>query len=380
MISFELTDEQKQLQDMAHKFAANEIRPKAAEYDRTGTFPQDIMEMAFELGLMSDFIPEKYGGLGLGALEASIISEEISWGCSGVYTSMEATALALMPILIAGTNEQLERFVAPFSEKLMYSSFCLTEPGAGSDAGAVKTTAKKDGDNYILNGTKCFITNGSYATQFTVFASTDKSLGHRGLSVFVVPRDLPGVSTGKKEDKLGQRASDTADVIFEDVVVPKENLLWNEGDGFKVAMMTLDRTRPSVSAAAVGVARAAYEYALEYSKERVQFGTPIAMNQAINFMLADMLIGIETARLVTWKSAWMVDNGIRNTTESSIAKAYAGDLVMKITTDAVQIFGGYGYMKDYPVEKLMRDAKIFQIYEGTSQIQRLVIAKEILLR
>lgn len=380
MISFELTDEQKQLQDMALKFAANEIRPKAAEYDRTGTFPQDIMEMAFELGLMSDFIPEKYGGLGLGALEASIISEEISWGCSGVYTSMEATALALMPILIAGTNEQLERFVAPFSEKLMYSSFCLTEPGAGSDAGAVKTTAKKDGDNYILNGTKCFITNGSYATQFTVFASTDKSLGHRGLSVFVVPRDLPGVSTGKKEDKLGQRASDTADVIFEDVVVPKENLLWNEGDGFKVAMMTLDRTRPSVSAAAVGVARAAYEYALEYSKERVQFGTPIAMNQAINFMLADMLIGIETARLVTWKSAWMVDNGIRNTTESSIAKAYAGDLVMKITTDAVQIFGGYGYMKDYPVEKLMRDAKIFQIYEGTSQIQRLVIAKEILLR
>jgi acyl-CoA dehydrogenase len=380
MISFELTDEQKQLQDMAHKFAANEIRPKAAEYDRTGTFPQDIMEMAFELGLMSDFIPEKYGGLGLGALEASIISEEISWGCSGVYTSMEASALALMPILIAGTDEQQERFVAPFSEKLMYSSFCLTEPGAGSDAGAVKTTAKKDGNNYVLNGTKCFITNGSYATQFAVFASTDKSLGHRGLSVFVVPRDLPGVSTGKKEDKLGQRASDTADVIFEDVVVPKENLLWNEGDGFKIAMMTLDRTRPGVSAAAVGVARAAYEYALEYSKERVQFGTPIAMNQAINFMLADMLIGIETARLVTWKAAWMVDNGIRNTTESSIAKAYAGDLVMKITTDAVQIFGGYGYMKDYPVEKLMRDAKIFQIYEGTSQIQRLVIAKEILLR
>ena len=293
---------------------------------------------------------------------------------------MEASALALMPILIAGTNEQLKRFVAPFSEKLMYSSFCLTEPGAGSDAGAVKTTAKKDGNNFILNGRKCFITNGSYANQFTVFASTDKSLGHRGLSVFVVPRDLPGVSTGKKEDKLGQRASDTADVLFEEVVVPKENLLWNEGDGFKIAMMTLDRTRPGVSAAAVGVARAAYEYALEYAKERVQFGTPIAMNQAINFMLADMLIGIETARLITWKSAWMVDNGIRNTTESSIAKAYAGDLVMKITTDAVQIFGGYGYMRDYPVEKLMRDAKIFQIYEGTSQIQRLVIAKEILLR
>lgn len=380
MISFELTDEQKQLQDMAHKFAANEIRPRAAEYDRTGEFPHEIMEMAFELGLMTDFIPEEQGGLGLGAIEACIISEEIAWGCSGVYTSMEASALALMPILIAGTKEQLERFVAPFSEKLKYSSFCLTEPGAGSDVGSVKTTAKKDGQNYILNGTKCFITNGSYASQFVVFASTDKSLGHRGLSAFVVPRDLPGVSTGKKEDKLGQRASDTADVVLEDVVVPGENLLWNEGDGFKLAMMTLDRTRPGVSAAAVGVARAAYEYALDYSKERVQFGTPIAMNQAINFMLADMLIGIETARLMTWKAAWMVDNGIRNTTESSIAKAYAGDLAMRITTDAVQIFGGYGYMKDYPVEKLMRDAKIFQIYEGTSQIQRLVIAKEILLR
>ncbi|NIO15758.1 MAG: acyl-CoA dehydrogenase [Deltaproteobacteria bacterium] len=380
MISFELTDEQKQLQDMAHKFAANEIRPRAAECDKTGEFPHEIMEKAFELGLMTDFIPEEEGGLGLGTIEACIISEEIAWGCSGVYTSMEASALALMPILIAGTKEQLERFVAPFSEKLTYSSFCLTEPGAGSDVGSVKTTAKKDGGNYILNGTKCFITNGSYASQFVVFASTDKSLGHRGLSAFVVPRDLPGVSTGKKEDKLGQRASDTADVIFEDVVVPGENLLWNEGDGFKLAMMTLDRTRPGVSAAAVGVARAAYEYALDYSKERVQFGTPIAMNQAINFMLADMLIGIETARVMTWKAAWMVDNGMRNTTESSIAKAYAGDLVMRVTTDAVQIFGGYGYMKDYPVEKLMRDAKIFQIYEGTSQIQRLVIAKEILLR
>lgn len=380
MISFELTDEQKQLQDTAHKFAENEIRPKAAEYDRDGTFPQDILEKAFELGLMTDFIPEEYGGLGLGALDSCVISEEIAWGCSGIYTSMEATALAIMPILVAGTDEQKKKFVAPFAETLKYSSFCLTEPGAGSDAGSVKTTAKKDGSNYVINGTKCFITNGSYSDQFTVFASTDKSLGHRGLSAFVVPRDLPGVSTGKKEDKLGQRASDTADVIFEDVVVPGENLLWKEGDGFKIAMMTLDRTRPGVSAAAVGVARAAYEYALEYSKERVQFGTPIAMNQSINFMLADMIISIETARLVTWKSAWMVDHGIRNTTEASIAKAYAGDLVMKVTTDAVQIFGGYGYMRDYPVEKLMRDAKIFQIYEGTSQIQRLVIAKEILLR
>lgn len=380
MINFDLTDEQVQLKDMAHKFAANEIRPKAAEYDREGTFPQDIFEKAYELGLMTEFIPEEYGGLGLTTLDTCIISEELSWGCSGIATSMEATGLSLAPIIIAGTDEQKKRFVAPFAEKLLYGSFCLTEPGAGSDAGAVKSTAKKDGDSYVINGRKCFITNGSHASQYTVYVSTDKSLGHRGLSAFVIPRDLPGVSTGKKEDKLGQRASDTADVIFEDVVVPKENLLWKEGDGFKLAMMTLDRTRPIVAASAVGVARAAYEYALDYSKERVQFGAPIAMNQAINFMIADMKIGIEMARLITWKSAWMIDNGVRNTVESSIAKAYAGDLVMQVTTDAVQIFGGYGYMRDYPVEKLMRDAKIFQIYEGTSQIQRLVLAKEILLR
>ncbi len=380
MIGFELTDEQKQLRDMAHKFAANEIRPIAAECDRDGKFPMEVFQKAFELGLMTEFIPEEYGGLGLGSLDTCIISEELAWGCSGIATSMAASGLALTPILIAGTEEQKKRFVQPFTEKLLFASFCLTEPGAGSDASGIKTTAKKDGDHYIINGRKCFITNGSYANQYTVFAMTDKSLGHKGISCFVVPRELEGVSVGKKEDKLGQRASDTADVIFEDVRIPKENLLWNEGDGFKIAMMTLDRTRPSVAASAVGVARAAYEYALEYSMERVQFGAPIAMNQAINFMLADMLIGIETARLITWKAAWLADQGQRNTIEASIAKAYAGDLVMKITTDAVQIFGGYGYMKDYPVEKLMRDAKIFQIYEGTNQIQRLVIAKEILVR
>lgn len=380
MVSFELSDEQKQLKDMAHKFALNEIRPIASECDRNETFPEEIFEQAFELGLMTEFIPEEYGGLGLSVLDTCIISEELSWGCSGIYTSLAATGLALAPILIAGTEEQKKRFVTPFTEKLMYSSFCLTEPAAGSDVAGIKTTAKKDGTNYILNGSKCFITNASHSHQYTVFAMTDKSLGHRGLSAFIVPRDLPGVSTGKKEDKLGQRASDTADVIFEDVVVPEGNLLWKEGDGFKIAMMTFDRTRPSVAASAIGVARAAYEYALDYSKERVQFGTPIAMNQAINFMLSDMLIGIEAARLITWKAAWMIDNGVRNTVEASIAKAMAGDLAMSVTTDAVQVFGGYGYIKEYPVEKLMRDAKIFQIYEGTNQIQRLVIAKEILMR
>jgi acyl-CoA dehydrogenase len=380
MIGFELTQEQVALQDMARKFAANEIRPKAAGHDHAGTFPAEILEKAFGLGLMSGFIPEEYGGLGLSALDACIIEEELGWGCSGIATSMTANGLALTPILVGGTDEQKRRLVAPFSETLQYSSFCLTEPGAGSDAGGIQTTAKKDGDGYILNGRKCFITNGSYASQYTVFASTDRSKGHKGLSVFVVPRDLPGVSAGKKEDKMGQRASDTSDVLFEEVRVPETNRIGKEGEGFKIAMITLDYARPTVAAMAVGVARAAFELAMEYSKERVQFGVPIAMNQAIHFLLADMAMDIEAARLLTYKGAWLLDQGKRNTKESSYAKAFAADLAMRVATDAVQIFGGYGYMKDYPVEKLMRDAKLLQIYEGTSQIQRMVIAKEIMMR
>jgi len=380
MIGFELTQEQVALQDMARKFAANEIRPKAAEHDHAGTFPTEILEKAFGLGLMTGFIPEEYGGLGLSALDACIIEEELGWGCSGITTSMTANGLALTPILVGGTDEQKKRLVAPFSGNLQYASFCLTEPGAGSDAGGIQTTAKKDGDGYILNGRKCFITNGSYASQYTVFASTDRSKGHKGLSVFVVPRDLPGVSAGKKEDKMGQRASDTSDVLFEEVRIPEDNRIGKEGEGFKIAMITLDYARPTVAAMAVGVARAAFELAMEYSKERVQFGVPIAMNQAIHFLLADMAMDIEAARLLTYKGAWLLDQGRRNTKESSYAKAFAADLAMRVTTDAVQIFGGYGYMKDYPVEKLMRDAKLLQIYEGTSQIQRMVIAKEIMMR
>ncbi len=380
MIGFDFTEEQTALQDMARKFAANEIRPKAGEADRTGEFPKEIFRKAFDLGLMTGFIPEAHGGLGLGSLESCIIEEELGWGCSGIATSMTSNGLALTPILIAGTEEQKKEFVAPFARELMYASFCLTEPGAGSDAGGIATTAKKDGDGYILNGRKCFITNGTYASQYTVFASTDRSKGHKGLSAFVVPRSLAGVSPGKKEDKMGQRASDTSDVLFEDVRVPGSNLLGKEGDGFKIAMKTLDYARPTVAAMSVGVARAAFEHAMQYSKERVQFGMPIAMNQAIHFLLADMAMDVEAARLLTLKSAWLIDQGRRNTKESSFAKAFAADLAMRVTTDAVQIFGGYGYMKDYPVEKLMRDAKLLQIYEGTSQIQRLVIAKEIMMR
>ncbi len=380
MIGFDLTQEQIALQDMARKFAANEIRPRAAECDRTGEFPADLFAKAFDLGLMTGFIPEPYGGLGLSALDACLIEEELGWGCSGIATSMTANGLALTPILLGGTEEQKKAFVEPFSKTLQYASFCLTEPGAGSDAGGVATTAKRDGDDYIVSGRKCFITNGSHASQYTLFASTDRSKGHKGLSVFVVPRSAPGVSAGKKEDKMGQRASNTSDVLFEDVRVPAANRIGAEGDGFKIAMKTLDYARPTVAAMAVGVARAAFELAMQYAKERVQFGVPIAMNQAIHFLLADMATDIEAARLLTYKGAWLLDQGKRSTKESSFAKAFAADLAMRVTTDAVQIYGGYGYMKDYPVEKLMRDAKLLQIYEGTSQIQRMVIAKEIMMR
>jgi acyl-CoA dehydrogenase len=380
MVGFDLTPEQAALQETARKFAANEVRPRAAELDRDGRFPEEILRKAFGLGLMTGFIPEELGGLGLSTLDACILEEELGWGCAGVATSMTANGLALTPVLLAGTEAQKREFVTPFARDLGYASFCLTEPGAGSDAGGIATTAKRDGDSYVLNGRKCFITNGSHASQYTVFASTDRSRGHKGLTAFVVPASLPGVSKGKKEDKMGQRASDTADVLFEDVRVPAANRLGAEGDGFRIAMMTLDRARPSVAALAVGVARAAFEHAAKYATERVQFGAPIAMNQAIYFMLADMAMDIEAARLLTYKSAWLIDQGKRATKESSFAKAFAADLAMRVTTDAVQIFGGYGYMREYPVEKLMRDAKLLQIYEGTSQIQRMVIAKEILLR
>ena len=380
MLGFDPTPEQEALREMAHKFAANEIRPRAAEWDRDGIFPLELFRKAFDLGLMTGFIPESFGGEGLTLLDTCILEEEISWGCSGVATSMNANALALGPILLAGTEAQKRAFVQPFAAEFRFSSFCLTEPGAGSDPGGIATTARRDGDGYLLNGRKCFITNGAHASQYTVFASTDRSRGHKGLSAFVVPRETPGVSSGKKEDKMGQRASETSDVLFEDVRVPEANRLGAEGEGFKIAMRTIDYARAGVAAMAVGVARAAYEHAADYSRQRVQFGQPIAMNQAIHFLLADMATDIEAARLLTWKAAWLADQGKRNTKESSFAKAFAADLAMRAATDAVQIFGGYGYMKDYPVEKLMRDAKLLQIFEGTSQIQRMVIAKETLLR
>ncbi len=378
MMNFSFTDEQRMLQETAHKFAEQEIRPKAEHHDRTGEFPRDILQKAYDVGLMNETIPESFGGGGLSVLDSTIVNEEMSWGCVGVNTSRSANSLAVTPIMVAASEEQQKKFLSPLCEELRFAAFGLTEPGAGSDAGAIATTAKLVGDEYVLNGTKCFITNGGVADLITIFASTDKDKKHRGLSCFVVTSDMAGVSAGKEEDKMGQRASNTTEVILEDVRVPKENLLGKEGDGFKIAMLTLDKARPGVGASAVGVARAALEYAGEYAKQRVQFGKPIAANQAIQFMIADMAVKVELARMMVYKSAWQTDNGERNTLHAAIAKLYASDIAMEVATDAVQIYGGYGYMREYPVEKLMRDAKLLQIYEGTNQVQRMVIAREVL--
>ncbi len=375
MIDFTLTDEQKDLRDLAHDFAAKEIRPVAWEYDRDSTFPHDVIKKAWDVGLMNAHIPEEYGGGGLGALDGVIIEEEIAWGCSGIGTSLACNGLACAPVALGGSEEIKRRYLGMLTEELKLASFCLTEPEAGSDVSGMRTTAVRKGDKYVLNGTKVFITNGSHADWYTVYAKTDKDAGHRGISAFVVPREA-GVVVDKKEDKLGQRASDTAMVSFNDVEIPADHLLGEENKGFKLAMMTLDRTRPGVAAAATGISRAAFEFARDYSKERVQFGVPIAMHQAIQFMIADMATKIEASRLLTWQSASLLDQGKSNTLASSHAKRFAADSAMEVTTDAVQVYGGYGFIKEYPVEKLMRDAKIMQLYEGTSQIQRLVIARE----
>jgi len=378
-VSFALTDEQKALRELAREFAEKEIRPRAAEYDEHSTHPADVIAKAHELGLVNAHIPAEYGGLELSVFDGMLIGEELAWGCSGMATSIVANALGAAPVLIAGTDDQKRRYLVPLVEEPILCSFALTEPNAGSDVSGIRTTAVRHGDEYVLNGSKMFITNAGHAAWLVVFASTDQSKGHRGLSAFVVPADLDGVVVERHLDKMGQRATDTSAIAFQDVRVPAENRLGEEGDGFKIAMKTLDFTRPGTAAGAVGVAQAAYEYAVRYAKERVQFGQPIAMNQGVNFLIADMATEIEAARLLVWQAAWLHDQGERATLQSSYAKRFGADTAMKVTTDAVQIFGGYGYMKEYPVEKLMRDAKLFQIYEGTSQIQRLVIAREIFL-
>jgi len=378
VVDFTLTDEQKSLREMAHDFAEKEIRPVAWEYDRNSTWPQEIIEKAWELGLLNTHLPTEYGGPGLSALDGCLIEEEIAWGCSGIGTSLSANGLACAPIILAASEELKREYLGRLSEAPLLCSFCLTEPEAGSDVSGMKTTATRRGDKWVINGSKTFITNGEYANWYTVYAKTDREAGHRGISCFIVPRDA-GVVVDKHEDKMGQRASNTATITFPEVEIPLNHLVGEENKGFKIAMMTLDRTRPGVAAMAVGVARAAMEFAIDYSKQRVQFGVPIAMHQAIQFMIADMATKVHLARLATWNSAVLLDQGKRNTLESSHAKRFAADTAMEVTTDAVQVYGGYGFIKDYPVEKLMRDAKILQLYEGTAQIQRLVIARETLL-
>ncbi|UGS37959.1 acyl-CoA dehydrogenase family protein [Capillimicrobium parvum] len=378
MVDFTLTDEQKALREMAHDFAEKEIRPVAWEHDKDGSWPQEVIDKAWEVGLMNTHAPEQYGGPGLSFLDGTLIEEELAWGCSGIATSISANGLAAAPVALGGSDEVQKEYYTALTEAKQLASFCLTEPDAGSDVSGMRTRAVRQGDKYVINGSKCFITNGTYADWYTVYAKTDPDAGHRGISAFLVRRD-DTVTVDKKEDKMGQRASNTATITFNETEVDAKYMLGEENHGFRLAMMTLDRTRPGVAAMATGIARAAFEFATAYSKERVQFGVPIAMHQAIQFMIADMATKVHLSRLATWHSAVLLDQGQRNTIESSHAKRFAADTAMEVTTDAVQVYGGYGFIKEYPVEKLMRDAKIMQLYEGTSQIQRLVIARETLL-
>ena len=374
--SFSLTEEQRMIQQLARDFAKNEIAPVAEHYDQTHEYPWPVIKKAQELGLTLLNIPEEYGGLGLSLFEECLVGEELAWGCSGMSTAIAVNGLGMLPILIAGSENQKQEYAGRMAEGQL-CAYCLTEPEAGSDVAGIKTTARNQGDYYLLNGNKTFITGGSVANFYTVFAYTDPDTPYKGMSCFIVDRDMEGVSVGKPFRKMGQHASDTAEVIFDNVKVPAQCRLGKEGQGFMIAMQVFDRSRPGTAAGAVGVARRALEEAINYAKGRQAMGKPIWQHQAIGHMIADMAMDVEAARLLVWKSAWAVDAGERNTTAAAFAKAYAADMAMRVTTNAVQVFGGYGYMAEYPVEKLMRDVKIFQIYEGTSQIQRNIVVREL---
>jgi acyl-CoA dehydrogenase len=376
MPEFSLTEEQTSLRDMARKFARAEMLPKAAACDREGRFPEEVLRKAWELGLMNLNIPTEYGGSGLGLVDQCLIVEEMARACAGMTTSIIANCLALEPIVLGGSPEQRTKFLAPFCASYNLASFCLTEPGGGSDAGSLKTRARRDGDEYVLDGEKCFITNGPHANLYTVFATVDPELRHKGISAFIVPRKTPGVTPGREEEKMGHRASSTSTVRFEGARVPVDHRLGAEGEGFSVAMRTLDQTRTPIGALATGIAQAALDYASDYALKRHTFGKPIAEHQAIQIKIANMAQDVHAARLLTWHAAWTIDHGQRGSLESSIAKCFASDASMRVADDAIQIFGGYGYMRDYPVEKLLRDAKLTQIYEGANEIQRIVIARE----
>ena len=376
-MNFDLSSEQKEIKELALKFAKQEMIPKAAEYDLKGELPFDILTKAWELGLVNTCIPPEFGGTGFSTLDSILITESLAYGCLGMNTAIMANDLALLPIVIGANEEQKKRFLTPFTESYKMAAFCLTEPGNGSDAAGIKTTIKDAGDHYVVNGQKMWITNAGFADLFTVYGTYDPDLKHKGISAIVLEKGMKGIEVGAPEKKMGHCCSDTRSVTFNNVKVPKENLLGSLGDGWSIAMKTLDHSRPMVASSAVGGAQAAMDYAAKYATERQQFNKPLAAHQAIQFMIAEMGMNIEAARMLVYKSAWLLDEGQKNTQLASSAKAFAADILMKVATDAVQIYGGYGYSREYPVEKIMRDAKLVQIYEGTSQIQRLVVAKEI---
>jgi acyl-CoA dehydrogenase len=378
MLGFDLSPEQLELKKVAHRFAVEEIIPVAARHDEEQRFPEEVARKAWDLGLMNLEVPREYGGLGLGVLDTCLVLEELNYGCAGITNAVAANGLAAIPVAIAGDDAQKKRYLGELAGEFSFAAFCITEPGAGSDVAGMSTTYRRLGDSFVLNGTKHFISNGTVARWYVVFATADRKARHAGISAFVFPSDLPGIKKHRMKNKLGQRAADTGEVVFEEVEVPKAALLGEEGQGFKIAMQTFDRSRPEIGAIAIGVSQRALDESVRYAKERQQFGQPIAQFQAIQFMLADMAIEVEAMRLLTYKAAWVIDGGAPASIVSSYAKAFGADHAMRITTDAVQVFGGYGYMKEYPVEKLMRDAKLLQIYEGTSQVQRVVIARNLL--
>jgi len=378
--NFELNDTQKEFRDVARKFAREEIIPNASHYDKTGEYPWPIIKKAWELGLMNGHIPEDIGGLDQSVFDGCLIAEELGYGCTGISTAIEATGLGQAPIILAANAEQKKKYLGRLLEEPLIAAYCVTEPIAGSDVAGIKTRAEKKGDEWILNGQKMWITGGGVANWYFVLARTNpdpKCPPSKAFTGFIVEREWPGVTPGRKEINMGQRASDTRGITFEDVRIPKENVLIGEGAGFKIAMGTFDKTRPPVASGATGLAQRCLDEATKYALERKTFGTPIINHQAVAFMLADMAIAVETARLSWMKSAWEVDCGMRNSYAASIAKCYAADIANKCAADAVQIFGGNGFNSEYPVEKLMRDAKIFQIYEGTSQIQRIIISRQL---
>lgn len=378
MYKFDLTEEQLTFQRTAREFTREHIIPAAGELDAKGEFPTEICRKAWELGLMNVEVEEKFGGLGLGIFDNCLINEELAYGCTGIATTIMGNTLASTPIMLAGNDDQKKEYLGRLIDDYLFASYATSEPDAGSDVASLKCRYRKVGDEYVLNGSKMWITNAGVANWFVVFATSDPSLRHRGISAFIVPADSEGLSLGKKEDKLGQRASDTRQVHLEDVRVPAKNLLGGEGEGFKIAMRTFDRTRPDIGALACGIMRRALDESVAYANERKAFGVPIGQHQAVQFMLADMAIAYEAGHLLTFKAASLLDSGADATIISSYAKAFSSDNAMQVAIDAVQVFGGVGYTKEYPVEKLMRDAKLLQIYEGTSQIQRVVIARRLL--